>query len=372
MPRDLLAGISTALKIDYRIAESRILPIYEELGWVDVKRTGGRIDTISEHIPPTEDVLSTLGKIWQEQQPTPVDEASVRSLAELSKRPYSREAIVSDFGFKPEVFDATFDYGEQAKYLGEFVSEELGTDTVWTPLYWMGNMEEVEKFLKKQSEPQYVTIGSLVDKFKAHAGMPDDRIEGNVKTLVNSGIAHGFFPSVVVKDRKSVIHEYIFAASPQFEVDTKGDVFEKARMIVSCIRHGQHHAEVSRIRHPTAILWAMKTNTMDPHPYADIQYAILVLHGIVTLQETTNRYQKAFKVEWVDTPENNLAYEIALQLLSGVETIGSSKEDLEAQKILVQGVFNYSSEQRRLKTGKEIAAPKEYDRMMELIRGVRR
>jgi hypothetical protein len=370
--RDLLAGISTALKVDFRIAESKILPIYEELGWVDVKWSGKKAEQITEKIPPTEDILSKLGQIWEEQQPTPIDEASVKSLAELSKRPFIKDALISELEVKDEDFDAAFEYGEQAKYLGKFVSEEFGKETVWTPLYWTGNMDEVTTFLKKQTEPQLVKIGSLVDNFRVYAGTPDERIVADSKDLVNAGIAHGFFPSVLVRDRSGGKHEYIFAAAPQFEADPKSDVFEKARMIVSCIRHGQHHAEVSPILYPTSILRYMRASSMNPHPYADIQYAILVLHGVVTLEETRNRYQKAFKVNWVDTPENNLAFEIAMQLLRGNEVLGTSKEDLDAQNVLVQGVFNYSSEQRRLKTSSGIVAKKEYDRLMELVRGVKR
>jgi len=370
IPREVFAGISSAVKVSY--PEARILPILEQLNWVDVKRTGSKIESITEKIPPTEDVLSTLGKMWQEQEPTPVDEASVRSLAELSKRPYSKEALISDLGVKDKEFEAVYDYGDQARYLGKFVSEESGTEAIWTPLYWAGNMEAVIRFLQKQSEPKLGEIGTLVDRFRNHPGTPNDKIDARALNLVNAGISHGFFPSVEVKNRQGTSYEYVFAAAPQFDTDNKSDVFEKARMIVACIRHGQHHADISRIKFPRLILDRMRHSAMNPHPYADVQYAILVVHGIVKLEPSRNRYGKAFKVMWIDTPENNLAYILADQLLIGSEILGTSKEELEAQKVLVQGVFNYSSEQRRLKTGKRIVATHEFDRLMELMTGVSR
>ena len=65
LPRESLAGISSALKIDFRVVEGKIIPIYESLGWIGVKRKGLRIESISENIPPTQDVLSNLGKMWR-------------------------------------------------------------------------------------------------------------------------------------------------------------------------------------------------------------------------------------------------------------------------------------------------------------------
>src|SRR5437867_11675470 len=60
MTREMLAGISSALKIDIRLAESKVVPIYEMHGWITVRREGGRILSLTENIPQTEDILSTL------------------------------------------------------------------------------------------------------------------------------------------------------------------------------------------------------------------------------------------------------------------------------------------------------------------------
>ncbi len=365
-----LAAICTALKIDFRVAEGKIIPLYDSLGWVDLRKTGNRIESLTDIIPPTEDVLRVLGENWQEQQPTPIDEATVMSLAWLSKRPYAADALISELNVNETDFSIMYDYGDQAGYLGKFTSLEHGKESLWTPLYWAGSGQEVVNFLRRRSEPQLVKIASLAERFRKHPGMPDEKIYSDFD-LVEAGVAHGFFPSVALRDRKGASHEYVFAASPKFGTDKSEDIFEKARMLVSCIRHGQYYAEVSRIKYPRSILRALRTNTMKPHPYADVQYAILVLHGLVKIIPDQTKYGKAFRVEWIDTPENRLAADIADQLLSGEEALGGSKEELEAKKILVQGVFNYSSEQRKIKTGSRIVAKGEFERMMELITSVR-
>ena len=371
LQRESLAGISTALKIDFRIAESKILPLYETLGWVTIKHSGSRIDSITENIPPTQDILSVLGTKWREDGPSIIDEATLTSLAELSKRPFSREALLSELAIKEKDFETAYEYGEQAGYFGKFVSENNETEAIWTPFYWANNIEHVLKFLKSQSEPKLDKIGELAAKFKQHPGVPDDKIDTRDKSLVDGGIASGFFPAVKVADRQGKAHGYIFAASPQFGIENNTDVFEKARMIVSCIRHGQYHAEISRVLYPKRILEAMRTNTMKPHPYANVQYAILVLHGIIKLEPSATRYGRAYKVVWIDTPENNLAADIAKGLLSGDEIVSGTKEELEAKEVLVQGMFDYSSEQRRLKMTHAVTAKREFDRLMDLMSGVK-
>jgi len=369
LDEETFAGVSTALKVDYRLARAEILNTLEELGWVEVKRKGKVISKIVEKIPPTEDILSKLGRLWKEQGPTPIDLASVNGLYELSKRPFEKAALLSELGISKEKFQTFYEYGDQAHYLGEFNSLETGKETIWTPLYWAGKTDTVLRFLEKRSEKQFSKLASLTRELIRYPGMPEEKVSKD--PLVDSGIYHGYFPSVRITDRQKTEHEYTFAATPQFEVDPKKDVYEKARMIVSCIRHGQYHAEVTKILYPRSILNAMRNNVMKPHPYANVQYILLKIHGMVDLQPATTRHGRAFKVRWIDTPENNLAADIADELLLGEEPTVRTREEAEAKEILVRGMFNYSSEQRRIKATKKIYAKEEFDRLMELISGVR-
>lgn len=371
MKRETFAAVSSALKIDFRLAQSELLPLFEKLDWAEVKWKGSHVESLIERIPPTEDILSTLGNVWEERNPTLIDRASVQALARLSKRPYSREAIVSDLEIADEGFEHVLNYGEQARYLGKFTSQEHGVETIWTPLYWATNADKVQTFLAKQSEDRLRSIAKLVDDFREYPGKPKEQMSSQMRPLLKAGIWHGFFPTGKVEDRQKTSHEYIFSATPQFEAEPKKDIFEKARMIVSCIRHGQHHAEITKILYPRSILKAMRTNVMKPHPYANIQYAILVLNGIVRLEPASTRYGKAWQVRWIDTPENNLAADVAVQMLRGDVPLAGTKEEVEARKILVQGMYNYSSEQRRLRVAEKIIAKREYDRMLELIGGVK-
>jgi hypothetical protein len=367
--REAMAAVSSALKIDSRLVETNILPLFEELAWVEVKREGKRIENVIERIPPVEDLLPALGKAWRERQPTPVDEASLNALSSLSRRPYTREALLSELDVDEATFKTTVDYGEQARYLGTFMSQEYEAETIWTPLYWASNSEKVQEFLKRRKERDYESIADLAEELRKYPGRPKQHIDQSKfsASMLDGGIWHGLFPTGGVTDRQGNPHVYVFAPAPQFDTDPKSDIFEKARMIVSCIRHGQYDAEVTRILYPTSILQAMRTNSMKPHPYADVQYAILVHNGIIKLEPDSTRYGKAWRTIFIDSAENNAAADAAAQMLRGEQPFATSKEDAEARKILTQGMYTYSSEQRRLSAAKKIAAKQEFDRLLELI-----
>ena|GEM_PF-3539606 len=366
-----LAAVSKALKLPYQVVRSDILTQLEELGWADVSRDGRRIKRIDESVPPLEDILSGLGKKWKEDNPSDIDYATINSLSMLSKSPITKDALISKLEIEEKKFGVTLEYGTQANFLGTFQSKELGKETVWTPLYWAGKLDKVLKFLDNQPEDKYKVLGSLTKKFRDYPGEPIDQVERSKLNLVNAGVAHGFFPSVGVTGGADVKYDYIFAATPHFELDPKKDIFERARVIVACIRHGQYHAEVTKIKYPYLLLRALREDRLKPHGYAKIQYALLITNGICTYEPVKTFYGTGYKIKFIDTPENNVAMDIAEEMLRGREPTTASITEPEVKQLLTTGMFNYSSEQRIIKSAAKISAKEEFDRLLESIQGVR-
>lgn len=367
-----LASVAEALKIEFRVISSELLELFEKLGWVEIQRDGRRIKRVDEMIPPVEDVLSILGNKWEEDSPSKIDEGSVKSLSLLRHRPMTREAVLSEIGITEKDFNIIYGYGDQAQYLGSFVSPSINKEILWTPLYWSTNFDSVLSFLKKQSDENFKSIESLTKNIIKYPGRPKEQFSDDNKSILEMGIHFGYFPTPKIQNRQGKEFQYVCYASPQFETNPKKDIFEKARMIVACIRHGQYHADISKILYPVSLLRAMRNNRMKPHPYADVEYILLKLNGIIDIIPDKTHFGKAYRVKWIDSPENNLAGDIAEQLLKGEELVmATGTEELEARKILIQGMYNYTLEQRRISATKKFVAKDYYERLMELSLGVK-
>lgn len=367
-----LAAVAEALKIEFRVISSELLELFEKLGWVEIQREGRRIKRVDEMVPPVEDILSTLGKKWEEDVPSKIDEGSVRTLSLLRHRPMTKEAVISEIGISLKDFEILYGYGSQAQYIGSFVSPQIEGDVLWTPLYWSTNFDNILRFLEKQSDENFKKIESITKKVMKYPGRPREKFKIENKSVIDMGIHFGYFPTPRIQNRQGKEFQYVCYASPQFETNPKKDIFEKARMIVACIRHGQYHAEVTRILYPVSILRAMRANRMKPHPYTDVQYVLLMLNGIIDIVPDRTRYGRAYRVKWINTPENNVAADIAEKMLLGEEpSTAIGHEELEARKVLLEGVYNYTLERGRVTTSKKFLAQDYYERLMELSLGVK-
>lgn len=362
---DVLAGICGGINIDYRIATNTIIPKLESLNWLKIKRDGNKILNLEESLPPIDDILTGLGSLWKENNPTLVEQGTLFALSELSKRPYSKDAMESEIEIDQQDFDTMMDFGKQAHYFGEYTSLENNQQILWTPLYWSKNQEKVESFLSKQSESSLQDLLKLSQTIKKFQGMPVDSLGKINPNLLNGGIATGLLPAIEIRSKSGESYKYLYSTNPQFDSTKNSDIFEKARMIVSCIRHGQYHSAGTRIKFPSLILRALKNDNLGSHPYAKYQYAILALHNIVRFENLSGTP----KVRWIDSPENNIAAETAKLLLEGHEVLDLTTEELETTKLLVQGLTSYSSEIRRKMATEKIVASREHEMIFDRIGG---
>jgi hypothetical protein len=367
----LIAAICDTLKIDFRIISSELIPMFEENDWISTVYDGKRIKRIDENLPPMDDVLTTLGEKWEYEEPEEIERGTIYSLSEVSTRPTEKIELMDKIGIGHDAIQPILEYGSQASYLGTFLSDDRQNEVVWSPLYWNNKPEKVLSYLRKQDDKQFAGLGNLARSITCEPGLPRSHIQNCNESLLDTGIHFGFFSDVQITDNMGRKFEYIFPPSSSFALEPDKDIFEKARMIVACIRHGQYNAEISKILYPLSILRAMRTDLMKPHPYALVQYAILMLHGLIKITPAKTRFGEAYKVTWIDSPENNLAAEMAAQLLKGEAIYQHTHQEIEAKKVLVEGLYDYSTEQRRIKTARSIAATTHYERLMKDLVGAR-
>jgi len=366
---DQAVAIATVIKQDTRTLKAIILPKLEELNWVKVYYDGNKIKQIDENVPPVEDILRELGILWNEQDPSDIDRATIETMSLLTKKPCTKEALASNLGITDSTLETALNYGTETNYFGTFKSFETGQDIVWSPLYWAGKTDRVTRFLKRQTYAQFEKIELIIEQLLKYPGIPLEIIKrSGEEALLNSGIGCGLFPSIGVEDRQDRTHDYVFAATPQFELDPSKDIFEKARLIVACVRHGQYNAEVSRIRYPIPLLRALREGTIGPHSYARIQYALLVKNRICRY-ETNPSYGGSVRPVLINTPENLIALDVAEELLRGEEPASGSLDLPDVKELLIAGSAKFSQEQRQIKNAAKVVARGEFDKLIEAIQG---
>lgn len=360
-----LTGISQVIKQDFTGTLNAYLPLLQKFEWVEINKNN-KSAFIQEYVPPIEDVLKTLGEEWVEMEPTGVDIGTIECLEFLKNKPISKEGLISEIDISEESLDISLDYGKQLDYFGTFNSND-GEEIVWTPFYWPGKTDKILKFLKKQTYPEFDKIESISRQLSKYQGMPLEML--NNKDIINAGIFCGFFPSAGVLGGNKLTYDYIFKASPNFGIDPKNDIFEKARQIVACVRHGQYHAENSKIRYPVLLLRALRNNGLGAHSYTKTQYATLLMNGVCKFQEIYVGQQKRYEIKFVETPENNVAMDIAEEMLSGEEPLTASIREPEIDNMFTRGVYRYNSEQRLLNNRATVEAKDQFERLIDVTCG---
>lgn len=118
------------------------------------------------------------------------------------------------------------------------------------------------------------------------------------------------------------------------------------------------------------LLYTLRSDGLKPHSYSHVQYALLVLNGICKLELEQAFYGEAYRVKFNETPENNIAADIAEEMLRGESTSLAFAQEPETREFLMRGLFNYSSELRQFKSAEKFVAKDELMRLIELSHGV--
>lgn len=342
--------------------EGIYLPKLSDMGWGEMRKEGRKFVGFHEQIPPVDEVLRTLGKDWEEQEPTPYDLGSVQGLHLLSERPFSRDAFASELGMDPQTAKDVVEYGLAGTYFDE------ADKTLWSPLFFNKNDDEVVRFLDSTSEAEYQALQATCQALKARPGTPIDLL-GQPQAAVDAAVRAGFLTSVRVRSPTEE-YPYLFAPNAQFSGTSGTDLFDKARAVVAALRHGQHHAGVTRIRYPNALLNAFVEGRMAPHSYAVYQYAALQVNGVASIKPVQVLGSTRYQVSFIDTPENRQVIKLASWLLrANTETPDIS--DPEIVLMFGQGIISGAAKERVARRQKRVAANDSLVQLMRTVRGVR-
>lgn len=338
-----------------------VLHELEEIGWVRIVETGGKIKRVEVLVPALRDGFETIGERWDDLGPTEIEEASVAVLADAIARPFGYVDLEDRLGLDAKLAGVVLEIGDTGTYLSVHRLDD-GEKVVHSPLYGDNNPEKAYELVKKYGDDRILKV---LDAVRERQGIPvkmlkDDRLLRDAKLA-------GLFLVPSVKEQ-----QFVFTPQ-QGSQPHETVVLDKARAILSCVRYGQHFADITKIRYPRAIISALiDRKTLEPHSEHAEQYGLLVKKGIGLVEKVGSRYR--FRV--METEDNMQALRTAAELLEAGAGVSQAIDDRVRMQVLNPAGTYTTPVVERAKLNRNVQLGKESNAqtlavISEIIRGAR-
>ena len=273
-----------------------ILKVFESLGWVIIRLKDGKPDVIEEHIPLMSDVLLQIGKLELSPEPeippisgfSDLEIGTVKALDLCARTPCSLDALSSEVSLEGTTLDLLIQLGDAGRYLD--VQSVLDGKVAFSPLYYFNRHEEIQQFFSRQTIASLEPIQNLLLSCSKYVGMPIQKLDPGTQQLALSGIKTGWLIPSSMTFPLPRVSEFTFLYPPllKFRDSTpSGDIFEKAKVLISSIRFGQSFAPTSRISNPLDVINRIRRDGKLARPHSDAfdQYKVPASKGMFTLKE---------------------------------------------------------------------------------------
>lgn len=338
-PFDRLEMMAIELGIDPDQLRASILPTLEELDTIRIHRnSAGKISRIEETVPPIKGLLRDFGKYWNELEPNVIEKNGIQALNTASTCPIPLQQLRDDLGeLGDNDFDVLMDCGKSGRFLSDYQSQTQEV-IVYSPMIWNLKSEEILNFYSMLSGKGRLEISKFAEEIKNYPGLPLESVSLN-KELLGEALACGFIERGSTVTGKGT-RNFLFFPTPEFKLRhegiPRGDAFDKVKAIISCVRHGQHYAEITRIRYPSLLLERLlERGYLNPHSESRDQYAILELNGVMKIEKVGSRWKPVL----INTDENKEALKAAIDIISTGEPITQKLVKAQARSLLVSGSF---------------------------------
>jgi hypothetical protein len=338
-PLDKLEIIAIELGIDPDQLHASTLPLLEDLSDVKLyKDKSGKIERIEETVPPLNKLLEDAGKYWGEMEPTEIERNGVSALDVTSTCPIPRDKLLANMPELNETkFDVLMDCGKSGRFLSEYNSTS-GEAIIYSPTIWDVNSESILRFYSELSQTGRDQILDAAEKIKNYPGLPIEELQ-LPRPLLGEALSCGFVENASTLTSKGEKNFLFFPTAKMklhAEALSQGTGFDKVKAIIACVRHGEHYADITRIRYPSLLLQRLlERGYLNPHSESREQYAILELNGVLKVEKAGSRWRPVL----IRSDTNEEALKAAIDVLSTGEPITSKLVSAQARSLLVSGSF---------------------------------
>jgi hypothetical protein len=334
--------MSVELGITPMEVRDAILPRLEEINVVRlIKGHTGKIERVEEKVPRVILLIEELGKYMRELEPSPIETSGIEALNIATMKPIKKTELKDRLTeLNEEEFNILLDCGKTGRFLDEYIAPN-GEVEIYSPLVWNERSEDVMKMYTSLSVTQKDELVHILDSINSYAGTPLETLQTSNQLLIGQAIRTGIIEKCSVTTKKGT-KDYLFMPNPKFRIESEGvrqcDLFDKAKIILSCIRQGQHYAEITRILYPDKVLQKLlDRGYLKPHSEFKEQYALLELHGIARTEPAIGNRDY---LKLIDTDENRQAIEAAIDVISHTrEAVTARVVNTQARALLLSGNF---------------------------------
>jgi hypothetical protein len=249
-----------------------------------------------------------------------------------------------------------------ASVLGSYISPSNGQEILFSPLYWEDNPKMISVLTEKH---ELEDVSRAIKSVRAYQGLPEANVTDSVLLSVSET---GLLPVTTVNSSAGP-KRFLFAPVQGVKRLEKSTL-EKAFAIVSSIRYGQHHAQITKLHYSAAELLEILKDRKKIGPHSEIlgEYSPLVSLMVGRVVEGP-RGRYTFYLD--DTDENMRALEIAIELASIGETVPRTKELVAAANLLLPpGTFREPARTRLNLRQSLKASDSSVKRISDIISGV--
>lgn len=305
-----------------------------------IRRPHGKIEIT---VPTFVDAYSILGERWLSLNPKDPESKTVAILNQIENNPMKTSAIQSQFALTEHEQRIIYEIGNSGTYLDQFFTPN-GEPISFSPALTELNPKKLYEFSSKHAGHD---LSKVLTSIRGFQGIPVEQLNNPIlQQACYSGIL--LQTSVGTGTNK---HNYVFAPMDNVPQENK-IILDKARAILSSVRHGEFHQQDStKIRNAYLILNAMKTRKqLRGHPGHQSQYGLIITKGIARLSSASS---SAPSLIIIDTTENMLAIDLAIEML-GQSTGRTLATNQEAQQALFQPANYVNPSSSRVRFNKEL------------------
>lgn len=317
-------------------AFNEVVQLLDNAGFIsNVQRTGDRVLSFSEDVPFYDNLYERLGEQWRDSAPTELEQQVVLVVDSLAQSPLPVEELVNRVGLDASDLSAILDVTQASQLVK--VMPTVDGDLAYSPFLGFENPGLIGGLAEEHGS--HLLADSLAT-LRGEQGTPLS-IAGPV---IADAVARGLLIAPSVELAGGTFESFAtlpYSLDSQILRDRK-PILDKALAVIACLRCGQYFGGATDL--PASALVRVidvfldpSRGVLQPHSSHARQYGTLHRMGIIAFDPDTRPGGRWVTPRFIDTEDNRAALQLARDLLTHGESVGSRVSDDAARSALALG-----------------------------------